>query len=72
MKPSEIRDLSPGDIRERIREQEEELSTLRIQLVTRQLNNPILTRDTRRNIARLKTVLREHELGIRAVSNSQS
>lgn len=59
MKPSEIRDLSPDDIREKIQEQEDELANLRIQLTTRQLENPLLVRETRRELARLKTILRE-------------
>jgi large subunit ribosomal protein L29 len=69
MKPSEIRDLSPSDVQEKIQEQEEELANLRIQLATRQLDNPIVFRDARRELARLKTALREHELGIRELSN---
>lgn len=59
MKPSEIRDLTPDDIREKIQEQEDELANLRIQLTTRQLENPLLVRETRRELARLKTILRE-------------
>lgn len=61
MKPSEIRDLSPGDIREKIEEQEAELANMRIQLTTRQLENPLLVRETRRELARLKTILREQQ-----------
>jgi len=59
MKPNEIRDLSADDIREKIQEQEDELANLRIQLTTRQLENPLLVRETRRELARLKTILRE-------------
>lgn len=61
MKPSEIRDLSPSDIREKIQEQEVELANMRIQLTTRQLENPLLVRETRRELARLKTILAEQE-----------
>ena len=70
MKPSEMRDLTPKDVRERIGEREAELINLRIQLATRQLDNPIVLRDARRELARLKTVLREHELGIRTLPNA--
>ena len=59
MKPSEIRELSPADIREKIQEQEKELANMRMQLTTRQLENPLVVRETRRELARLKTVLRE-------------
>ena len=70
MKPSEMRDLTPNDVQERIGEREAELINLRIQLATRQLDNPIVLRDARRELARLKTVLREHELGIRTLPNA--
>lgn len=70
MKPREIRDLSPDDMKEKIREQEDELANLRIRLVTRHLDNPISIRDAKRELARLKTVLREHELGIREFSTT--
>ncbi|MBT3603556.1 MAG: 50S ribosomal protein L29 [Candidatus Latescibacteria bacterium] len=59
MKPSEIRDLSSSDILEKVQEQEKELANMRIQLTTRQLENPLLIRETRRELARLKTILRE-------------
>ena len=65
MKASEIRDLTPDDIREKIQEQEDELSQLRLQKVTHQLENPLLLREARRELARLRTVLREQELEIR-------
>ena len=70
MTPSEIRDLTVSDLQERIQEQEEELANLRIQLATRQLDNPIAFRDAKRDLARLKTALREHELRIHELSNS--
>lgn len=70
MKPNEIRDLTASDVRERIAEHEDELVNLRIQLATRQLDNPIAFRDACRDLARLKTVLREHELGIRELPNA--
>ena len=42
----------------------EELFNLRFQMVTAQLDNPMRIREVRRNIARVKTILRERELGI--------
>ena len=70
MKPSEMRDLTPSDVQESIGEREAELINLRIQLATRQLDNPVALRNARRELARLKTVLREHELGIRTLPNA--
>ena len=39
-----------------------DLFNLRFQHVTGQLENPVLLRETRRNIARVKTIIREKEL----------
>lgn len=65
MKPSEIRSLSTEELRSKIDEAKEELFRLRLQLATGQLDNPNKIRETKRFIARLKTILRERELGIR-------
>ena len=42
----------------------EELFNLRFQLATGQLENPMRIREVRKSIARVKTILRERELGI--------
>lgn len=65
VKPSEIRALSDEELRSKIDESKEELFRLRLQLATGQLDNPMKIRETKRRIARLKTILRERELGIR-------
>ncbi len=65
MNAAEIRGLSQTEVEEQLHEREEELSNLRMQLATRQLDNPILLRSARREVARLKTILREHDLEIR-------
>ena len=62
MRASEIRELSPTDITARIAELEEERFRLRFRSATETLENPLRLRDIRRDIARLKTVLREREL----------
>lgn len=62
MKTEEIRDLGEADIRQRIEDAEEELFRLRFRSATQPLENPILLRTLRRDIARLKTILREREL----------
>ena len=43
----------------------EELSNFKFQHATHQLDNPVKLRFARKDVARLKTVLREYELGIR-------
>ncbi len=62
MKGSEIRELTDQEIAERIEQLEEERFRLRFRSATQQLENPILLRTIRRDIARLKTARREREL----------
>ena len=62
MNGAEVRELTDDEIRERIEQLEEERFRLRFRAATQQLENPILLRTIRRDVARLKTVLREREL----------
>jgi len=64
-KMSEIRQLPLEELKIRLRDTEEELTNLKFQLALRQLDNPLKVRYARRDIARLKTVIRENELKIR-------
>jgi large subunit ribosomal protein L29 len=61
MKPSEIRDFEPAEIEQRIAEHQKEISDLRFKRAVAGLENPILLRDLRREVARLKTVLQEKQ-----------
>lgn len=62
MRPDEIREMSDEEIREKIAELKEELFRLRFRSATMELENPMLLRQLRRDIARLKTILHEREL----------
>lgn len=62
MKGSEIRELTDQEIAERIEQLSEERFRLRFRSATQQLENPILLRTIRRDIARLKTAQRERQL----------
>jgi large subunit ribosomal protein L29 len=62
VKPEELRDLGDADILQKIEEAQEELFRLRFRSATQPLENPILLRTLRRDIARMKTILREREL----------
>jgi large subunit ribosomal protein L29 len=62
MKPEDIRELTDDEIRDRIAELKEEQFRLRFRSATMQLENPKLINQIRRDIARMKTVLREREL----------
>ena len=65
MKLDEIRALSPKELHEQLEEAHEELFNLRFRLATRRLVNHREIPRVRRNIARLETIIREKELGIR-------
>ena len=60
-KVSEFRDLSDDNLRQRELELDDEVFRLRIQKSMGQLDSPRKLRETRRDLARVKTVLREHE-----------
>jgi large subunit ribosomal protein L29 len=62
MKSEEIRDLEDVDILQKLEEAEEELFRLRFRSATQLLENPMLVRSLRRDIARMKTILRERQL----------
>ncbi len=58
----EIKQLSEEQLQQKLRELEQELFNLRFQYATRQLTNTARIRQVRRDIARLKTLLRERAL----------
>jgi large subunit ribosomal protein L29 len=62
MKASEIREWSSDEIRQKIDEFTEELFNLRFQHATDQLENFMRVGHVRRDIARMKTVVKEREL----------
>ncbi|HET7584189.1 MAG TPA: 50S ribosomal protein L29 [Gemmatimonadaceae bacterium] len=62
MRADEIRDMDTSDIESRIRELEEERFRLRFRSATEALEEPLRFRALRKDIARLKTVLRERQL----------
>ena len=64
MRPDEIRAMSSEELVRKLDDLKEELFTLRFQMATAQLENPMRIREVRRDIARVKTILRERELGI--------
>lgn len=62
MKPQDIRELTDEEIQERLDELKEEQFRLRFRSATMELENPKLINQIRRDIARMKTILREREL----------
>ena len=68
MKPSQIRDLNKEELLQRRRDLEEELFNLRLRQSTQYLDNPLKVRTLRRELARVNTILREDELGLKKMA----
>ena len=62
VKAGAMRDMSVEEITQRVGELREELFNLRFRNTMRQLDNPLKIRESRREMARLLTVLREKQL----------
>ena len=69
MKIQDIRDLSTQELEDKIKDLKEELFNLRFQNATNQLDNPMSIVSVKKDIARVKTVLKEKELGINTSQN---
>lgn len=68
MKMAEIKEMSETELRTKIKEFEEEMWRLRFRIGTQKLDNPLRLRILRRDIARIKTILREVESGMRDIA----
>ena len=62
MKVNEIRDLTTEEIQAKIKECKEELFNLRFQQATGNLEKPARINELRKQVARMKTIIREREL----------
>jgi large subunit ribosomal protein L29 len=71
MRAEEIRELGDDEILSRIAELEEERFRLRFRSATEALEDPLRFRVIRKDIARLKTVLRERQLAAAASAASR-
>ncbi len=63
VRANQIRDLSNEELASQLKDSKQELFNLRFQLATGQLDNPMRIREVKRTIARIKTIMRERELG---------
>ena len=61
MKPEQIREKSDEELIQLGDDLQEELFNLRFQLVSRQLDNPLRIRMVRRDLARVKTIVRQRQ-----------
>jgi large subunit ribosomal protein L29 len=64
MKVKELRELTDAELGKKLTDSKDELFKLRFQMATGQLDNPMKLQEVRRKIARVKTIIRERELGI--------
>jgi large subunit ribosomal protein L29 len=62
LKVAEIKELSHDEIEQKLEETKEELFNLRFQNATGQLDNYKRLRELKRDVARIKTILREREI----------
>ncbi len=62
MKASEIRELTAEELNSKLNDLKAELFNLRFQLAINQLDNPMRISAVKKDIARVKTVIRENEL----------
>ena len=66
MKAEEIREMTSEELQKKLADLKTELFNLRFQLATGQLDNPVRVKAVRKDLARVKTILHERELKIRA------
>ena len=64
MRASELRELTSAELGQKLADLTQELFNLRFQHATDQLENPMRLRQAKRDIARIKTVLREQQLSL--------
>jgi large subunit ribosomal protein L29 len=72
MKAHELRQLSDAELLKRIQDEEENLSHLKFQKVIGQLENPMKLGHVRKEIARIKTILRDRQLNPLTDKSAQS
>ena len=62
MKAKEVRDMNTAELTVKLDDLKKDLFNLRLQHATTQLDNPIKIADVKRDIARVKTIIREREM----------
>ena len=62
MKASDVRKMSAAELETKLGELKKDLFQLRLQNATNQLENPLRIAQVKRDIARVKTIIREQQL----------
>ena len=70
MKASQFNEMTSAELSQKLEQLKGEIFNLRFQLATNQLQNPMMIKQTKRDIARVQTILRERE--IKAASGEQA
>ena len=65
MKATEIRKMSASELESKLGDLKKDLFQLRLQHATNQLDNPVKIAEVKRDIARVKTIIREQQLADR-------
>jgi large subunit ribosomal protein L29 len=61
MKAAQLRDMTMAELREQLAKDRQEVFNLRFRAATQQVENPRRTREVRKNVARILTILQERE-----------
>ena len=62
MKATEVRGMTPAELETKLVELKKDLFNLRLQHATNQLENPTRIAEVKKDIARVKTIIREQQL----------
>ena len=62
MKANEVRKMSAAELDTKLAELKKDLFNLRLQHATNQLDNPVRIAEIKKDIARVKTIIREQQL----------
>ncbi len=72
MKTSQIRNMTVEEVEQHLQDAREELWRLRFRAATEDLQNALLLRTRRRDIARMITILNEHKKGLRKLAQAEA
>ena len=65
MRKSELTEMTVSELETKLQDNSESLQNFRFQKALQQLENPVQIKHVKKEIAQLKTLLKEYELGIR-------
>jgi len=71
MKVGEMREATRSELTQRVMDLEEERFNLNMRQSFKKLDNPLRLRQIRREIAKVKTLLREDQIGVRSLAQQK-